>query len=60
LCIFAEKWRWTRFGVYIVHFSVILLLLGGLIGSLFGFKGFAMIPEHEKINSIRIRNTGQA
>jgi cytochrome c biogenesis protein len=59
LCIFAEKWRWTRFGVYIVHFSVILLLLGGLIGSVFGFQGFAMIPENEKIDSIRIRNTGQ-
>ena len=59
LCIFAEKWRWTRLGVYIVHFSVILLLLGGLIGSLFGFEGFAIIPEHEKIDSIRLRNTGQ-
>ncbi len=59
LCIFAEKWRWTRFGVYIVHFSVILLLLGGLIGSLFGFEGFAIIPEHEKIDSLRIRNTDQ-
>jgi len=59
LCIFAEKWRWTRFGVYIVHFSVILLLLGGLIGSFFGFEGFAIIPEHEKIDSLRIRNTDQ-
>jgi cytochrome c biogenesis protein len=59
LCIFAEKWRWTRFGVYIVHLSVILLLIGGLIGSLFGFEGFAIIPEHEKIDSIRLRNTGQ-
>ena len=59
LCIFAEKWRWTRFGVYIVHLSVILLLLGGLIGSLLGFEGFATIPENEKIDSIRIRNTGQ-
>ena len=59
LCIFAEKWRWTRFGVYIVHLSVIFLLLGGLMGSLFGFKGFAMIPENEKIDSIRLRNTGE-
>jgi len=59
LCIFAEKWRWTRFGVYTVHLSVVLLLLGGLIGSIFGFEGFATIPEDEKINSFRIRNTGQ-
>ena len=59
LCIFAEKWRWTRFGVYTVHLSVVLLLLGGLIGSIFGFEGFVNIPEDEKIDSIRIRNTGQ-
>lgn len=56
-CIFAEKWRWTRFGVYTVHLSVILLLLGSLVGSLFGFEGFVNIPEGEIINSIRIRNT---
>jgi len=36
-----------------------LLLLGGLIGSIFGFEGFVNIPEDEKIDSIRIRNTGQ-
>jgi cytochrome c biogenesis protein len=28
-CIFGEKGRWTRFGVYTVHLSVILLLVGG-------------------------------
>ena len=28
-CIFAEKWRWTRLGVYVVHASVIILLIGG-------------------------------
>ncbi len=59
LCIFAEKWRWTRLGVYAVHLSVILLLLGGLMGSLFGLEGFVNIPEGEKIDSIRIRNTGK-
>lgn len=59
LCIFAEKWRWTRLGVYAVHLSVILLLSGGLMGSLFGFEGFVNIPEGEKVDSIRIRNTGK-
>jgi cytochrome c biogenesis protein len=53
LCIFAEKWRWTRLGVYTVHLSVILLLLGGLIGSIFGFQGYVNIPEGEKVDSIR-------
>ncbi len=54
---FAEKWRWTRIGVYVVHTSVVLLLIGGLIGSIFGFEGFVNIPEGESVNSVRLRNS---
>jgi cytochrome c biogenesis protein len=57
--LFAEKGRWTRLGVYIVHLSVLLLLLGGLIGSFFGFEGFVNIPEGESTGTIRLRQTGQ-
>ncbi|MEW5908390.1 MAG: cytochrome c biogenesis protein ResB [Thermodesulfobacteriota bacterium] len=56
-CIFAEKGRWTRLGVYMVHLSVITLLVGALIGSIFGFEGFVNIPEGETINSIRLRKS---
>ncbi|MEJ2656870.1 MAG: cytochrome c biogenesis protein ResB [Desulfobacterales bacterium] len=59
LCIFAEKWRWTRLGVYTVHLSVILLLLGGLIGSIFGFQGYVNIPEGETVDSIRTFPNGK-
>lgn len=58
-CIFAEKWRWTRLGVYTVHLSVIILLIGSLIGSIAGLEGFVNIPEGEKVGSIRIRSTGK-
>ncbi len=54
--IFGEKGRWTRFGVYTVHFSVVLLLIGGLIGSIFGFDGFVNIPEGERVRQIQLRN----
>jgi cytochrome c biogenesis protein len=57
--IYAEKWRWTRLGVYIVHLSVLLLLIGGLIGSIFGFEGFVNIPEGETVNRVRLRNSDQ-
>jgi cytochrome c biogenesis protein len=56
-CIYAEKWRWTRLGVYIVHASVILMIAGAIIGSLFGFEGFVAIPEGETSAHIRLRNT---
>ena len=58
-CLFAEKWRWTRLGVYIVHLSIIFMLLGGLIGSIFGFEGVANIPEGESVKKITIRNTNK-
>ena len=57
--IFAEKWRWSRMGVYGVHLSIILLLTGALIGSFFGFDGYVNIPEGEVANSIRIGNPGR-
>ena len=57
--IFGEKWRWTRMGVYCVHLSIIVLLIGALIGSFFGFNGYVNIPEGEVTNSIRIGNPGR-
>ncbi len=57
--IFAEKGRWTRLGVYVVHFSVILLLLGGLAGSFLGFEGFVQIPEGGGERTIRLKKTGE-
>lgn len=56
--LFAEKWRWTRLGVYVVHFSILLLLLGAFLGSLLGFKGFANIAEGESVSEIRLTDTG--
>jgi len=57
--IFGEKWRWSRLGVYIVHLSVILLLIGSVVGSLFGFDGFVQIPEGETTDIIQLRGTGK-
>ena len=56
-CIFAEKWRWTRLGVYVVHASVVLLLIGGLIGSIFGFDGYVNIPEGESVSAVGLRGS---
>jgi len=58
--VFGEKGRWTRLGVYVVHLSVVLLLLGGLMGSIFGFDGFVTIPEGESVGSIQVRNGNAA
>ena len=58
--LFAEKGRWTRLGVYVIHFSIILLLCGAVIGDIWGFKGFVSIPEGDIVTSIsRSDNRGK-
>ncbi len=54
--LFAEKYRLTRLGVYAVHFSVLLMVMGGLIGSIFGFEGYVTIPEGESAGKITLTN----
>jgi len=52
--IYAEKGRYAYFGVYLVHLSVLLILLGGIIGSLFGFEGSVSIPEGEAADQVML------
>jgi len=54
--IVGEKGRWTRFGVYAVHLSIVLLLVGALIGSMFGFDGYVNIVEGESVSTVRLNN----
>ncbi len=50
----AEKGRWSPLMVYVVHLSVLLVLCGALVGSIFGFKGFMNIPEGEATNEVML------
>ncbi|MDZ7582974.1 MAG: cytochrome c biogenesis protein ResB [Deltaproteobacteria bacterium] len=56
--IIAEKGRWTRLGVPGVHLSIVILLAGAMIGSLFGFDGYVNIAEGERVDRVRLRNSG--
>ncbi len=47
IALYAEKGRWTRIGIYFVHASILLLLVGALIGSVFGFKANLNLDEGE-------------
>ena len=58
--LFGEKCRWTRFGVYVVHLSVVILLVGGMIGSIFGFDGFVNLAPGDSAQRIRLRNSNQS
>ncbi len=47
---YADKGRFAHFGVYLIHFSVLLVLVGAMIGSFFGFEGFVNIVEGDTVS----------
>jgi cytochrome c biogenesis protein len=53
-----EKGRYSRLGVYITHFSILVILVGALIGIFFGFKGFLNLPEGESFG-VAFTKTGE-
>lgn len=57
--LFAQKTAWCRLGVYVVHFSILVIFVGAIIGSLAGYKGFVTIVEGTSVNSFEGRNGQQ-
>lgn len=57
--LFSEKCAWSRLGAYLVHVSILVIILGAVIGSTFGFKAFVMVPEGEAVDAITSRKDEQ-
>jgi cytochrome c biogenesis protein len=57
--IYCYKGLIGRIAPIIVHFSMILVLLGTIIGSLFGFKAQEIVPKTENFHIQNILNNGQ-
>jgi cytochrome c biogenesis protein len=55
ITLYSEKARFSRLGVYLTHFSILVILTGGLVGSLYGFRGHVEILEGESVNQIFLR-----
>ena len=48
----AEKGRYSRLGMIFVHISILLILAGGLTGTMLGFNGQMNIVEGEKSDTV--------
>ena len=57
--IYCYKGLTGRIAPIIVHFSMILVLVGTIIGSLFGFKAQEIVPKTETFHIQNILNNGQ-
>ncbi|MDH4331594.1 MAG: cytochrome c biogenesis protein ResB [Desulfobulbaceae bacterium] len=45
IMIFAQQGAWSRFGVYAVHLSILIIFTGAIIGVFFGFKAGVTLSE---------------
>jgi cytochrome c biogenesis protein len=52
--LFSQKGAWTRLGVIAVHMSILVIFAGAIIGSVYGFKGFIMLPEGSVTEHVRL------
>ena len=56
----AQKGRFSLFGVYIVHLSILLLIAGAVVGAFFGIEAYVNIAEGEAVSSVHLRGNDQA
>jgi len=54
--LMTQKGVYSRLGVYITHVSILLIFIGSLIGSFFGFKAFLNLPEGSAYKVAYLRN----
>jgi cytochrome c biogenesis protein len=47
---YAERGRFSLFGVYIIHLSILVMIAGAIIGSIFGLTADINIKEGETVN----------
>jgi len=54
--LFSEKHRISEMAVYIVHASLLLIFLGGIVDALYGWRGFVMLSPGTSSNHIELKN----
>ena len=55
ICITGEKGNFSYLGVYLVHFSVLIILTGMIIGFLFGFDAYVEVAEGDSVDKVQLK-----
>ena len=53
--LFSERNRISEMAVYIVHASLLLIFLGGIVDALYGWRGFLMLTPGSASNQIELK-----
>jgi cytochrome c biogenesis protein len=54
--LFTERHRLSEMAVYIVHASLLLIFLGGIVDALWGWRGFVVLNPGTSSNRIELKN----
>lgn len=54
--LYAEKHRLSEFAVYIVHASLLLIFLGGIVDAVWGWRGFLSLTQGETSSQVQLRD----
>jgi cytochrome c biogenesis protein len=54
--LFAERNRISEMAVYIVHASLLLIFLGGIIDAVWGWRGFMSLNQGQQSSQIELHN----
>jgi len=57
--LFAQKAPYARFGVYVTHLSILIIFVGAIIGTLFGYKAYVNIVEGTATTQVYPRGANQ-
>jgi len=57
LYLFAQKGIYSRFGAYITHLSILIVMAGAIIGNLWGYKAYVNIIEGTSTDQVVSRSS---
>jgi cytochrome c biogenesis protein len=58
--LFSERNRISEMAVYLVHASLLLIFLGGILDALYGWRGFLTLTPGAQSNQIAVRATNRS
>lgn len=59
LVFFRERGRFRPLGPYLIHLSLLLILLGGLVGNFWGLDGRLLVLEGQQANAFVIKDNSE-
>lgn len=54
--LFGERNRMSEMAVYIVHASLLLIFLGGIVDALYGWRGYVALTRGQQTNQVALRD----